>query len=382
MNIINDPDVGVSDIFHNFGASFLKRYPQPRPHLKSIHLIKICRTSKLGGHLQKCNSCDYSKPMYNSCRSRMCPRCQTLKKERWVEARKNELLPCSYFHGVFTLPHQLNILALRNKKLIYNLLFETVSSTLQTFSSNKLKGKLGFISVLHTWNQKVLDHIHLHCIIPGGAFGKAESRWIPVKNEDFLFPVKALSKVFKAKFLEGLRRVQDQLYLPEHIQRRESFNDYLDTLWKQNWVVYAKRPFKGPEAVINYLGRYTHKTAISNYRIIKIEDDKVIFKYRDRRDGDVEKTMALNAVEFLRRFMLHTLPKRFHRIRHYGFLSHRFKDSNIEEIYKALNLLRPPKSDLKKMTPAQFILTALNIDITRCPHCKKGVLIENPARSP
>jgi hypothetical protein len=374
MNSVPRQDVGVAEIFRLHGERFLNQYRQPAHHLKLIHLIKSCRTSALGGHMQKCDSCDFEKPMYNSCRCRMCPKCQVLKRERWVEARNNELLPCAYVHGVFTLPHELNQLASSNKDLIYKLLFDSVSETLQAFAKRELDGKLGFISVLHTWNQKLQSHIHLHCVIPAGAFEKSSSKWIPVANDKFLFPVRALSKVFKAKFLTLLRKNADELVRPIQLRDDSSFNDYLNNVYNKEWVVYAKRPFNGPTRVIEYLGRYTHKTAISNSRILALNETEVVFKYRDRKDGDVEKTMALDAVEFLRRFMLHALPKGFHRIRFYGFLSHVTKNKNIDEIYRCLSVPRPQAKDPKEITPESFFKNKFNIDIAKCPHCKQGSL--------
>lgn len=374
MNSILRQDVGVAEIFRAHGDRFLDLHPQPGHHHQLIHLITSCRTSVLGGHIQRCSHCEYEKPMYNSCRCRLCPKCQVLKRERWVMGRNNELLPCEYVHGVFTLPHELNHLALRNKRLIYKLLFDSASETLQAFAKNELGGQLGFISVLHTWNQKLLDHIHLHCIIPAGAFQRSTPTWIPAPNEKFLFPVRALSKVFRAKFLALLRRNKDKLSRPPRLQNESALNDYLNSVWDKEWVVYAKRPFRGPKQVIEYLGRYTHKTAISNSRILALRQDQVSFKYRDRTDGDIQKTMAIDAVEFLRRFMLHTLPKGFHRIRFYGFLSHVRKNKNIDEIYQILSVPRPPPQDPRQITPASLFLKKFNLDITRCPHCKRGSL--------
>ena len=372
MASIPRQDVGVAEIFRLHGERFLNQYRQPAHHLKLIHLIKSCRTSALGGHMQKCDSCDFEKPMYNSCRCRMCPQCQVLKRERWVEARNNELLPCAYVHGVFTLPHELNVLASYNKDLIYKLLFDSVSETLQTFAKRELNGQLGFISVLHTWNQKLQSHIHLHCVIPAGAFERASSKWLPVTNDKFLFPVRALSKVFKAKFLGMLRERASEVVRPAHLRDDATLNDYLNIVYNKEWVVYAKRPFNGPKQVIEYLGRYTHKTAISNSRILRLNENEVVFKYRDRADGDTEKTMALDGVEFLKRFMLHVLPKGMHRIRFYGFLSNKAKNKNIEKIYRYLSVVRPDVRDPKDITPESYFKRKFDIDITKCPQCKHG----------
>jgi Zn-finger nucleic acid-binding protein len=374
VNSVPRQDIGVAEIFRLHGERFLNQYRQPSHHLKLIHLIKSCRTSALGGHLQKCGFCDFEKPMYNSCRCRMCPKCQVLKRERWVQSRNNELLPCAYVHGVFTLPHELNVLAAYNKEFLYKFLFDAVSETLQTFAKRELGGKLGFISVLHTWNQKLDRHLHLHTIIPAGAFEKSGSNWIPVANDKFLFPVRALSKVFKAKFMALLRRNQEKLVRPAHLVNESAFNNYLESAWEREWVVYAKRPFNGPKQVIEYLGRYTHKTGISNSRILALNENNVVFKYRDRADGDTEKTLALDGVEFLRRFMLHVLPKGFHRIRFYGFLSNKAKNENIDEIYRCLSTPRPQAQDPNTITPEVFFMKKFNIDITKCPHCKQVLL--------
>jgi hypothetical protein len=370
-------DWEVAKLFSQFGEEFLEKHPQPHENYSSIRLIQSCRTAKLGGHLQRCDHCDYSKPMYNSCRSRMCPKCQSLKRERWVEARKKEVLPCKYFHGVFTLPHSLNPLALWNKKLIYKLLFETVSETLQIFAFKELGGRLGFISVLHTWNQKVLDHFHLHCLIPAGAVQPKTGNWIPCRRSEFLFPVRALSQVFRAKFLEKLKARYFELKIPTqlgYLKDEASFQNFLDSLWNEAFVVYTKQPFSGAEQVIEYLGRYVHRVAISNNRIQKCEKNEVSFKYRDRTDGNQEKIETVQATEFLRRFMLHSLPKGFQRIRYHGFLANRAKDKNITRIYQALEKKRPAHSDTQPITAKEFVLKRFGVDITRCPVCSKGSL--------
>ena len=354
----------------------MAKHPQPYESHSSIHLIKNCRTVKLGGHLSRCDHCEYKKPVYNSCRSRMCPKCQSLKRERWVEARKREILPCKYFHGVFTLPHSVNRLALWNKRLIYALLFEAVSETLQAFASRELRGKLGFISVLHTWNQKVLDHIHLHCLIPAGAVAPESGRWIPCRRSEFLFPVRALSQVFRAKFLEKLRDRFTELKLPSnlgYLRDPREFQDFIDSMWKEAFVVYTKQPFAGPEQVIEYLGRYVHRVAISNRRIVGLKGDQVTFTYRDRVDGNQEKRETVAATEFLRRFLLHTLPKGFQRIRYHGFLANRTKDQNIERIHRALAVKRLV-SATEPITAREFILKRFGVDITRCPVCSRGTL--------
>lgn len=378
----------IAQLFSRFREEFLTSHPQPIEHFSFIHLIESCRTAKLGGHMQKCDSCDYSKPMYNSCRSRLCPKCQSLKRERWVEARKREILPCPYFHGVFTLPHSLNLIALSNKKLVYGLLFDSVSETLQTFAERELGGRLGFISVLHTWNQQILDHIHLHCLIPAGALHPETGSWIPCRHSSFLFPVLALSKMFRAKFLEKLKACHPKLRFPAsfgYLRDPTSFQDFIDSVWREKFVVYAKEPFRGPEQVIEYLGRYVHRTAISNHRLVKLKGDQLTFKYRDRKDGNQEKLATLPVTEFLRRFMLHSLPKGLQRIRYHGFLANRSKQQNVDRIYQALKLERL-REIVALLTPRELILRRYGGDITRCPNCEKGKLYDGrpipKARSP
>ena len=309
----------------------------------------------------------------------MCPKCQSLKRERWVEARKKEILPTKYFHGVFTIPHSLNPLALWNKKLIYAVLFEAVAETLQHFATQEMGGRLGFISVLHTWNQKILDHIHLHCLIPAGAVHSETGIWIPCKDSEFLFPVRALSAVFGAKFLEKLRALHSKLKIPPHLgylNNLGSFQDFLDSVWNEAFVVYAKQPFRGPEQVIEYLARYVHRVAISNSRILKVEGDQVSFSYRDRKDGNQQKVETLPAVEFLRRFMIHAVPKGFQRIRYHGFLANRTKEKNIARIYQALAVIRCITAR-EPITARDFILKRFGIDISRCPGCNRGTLHES-----
>lgn len=370
------PHLEIADLFAKFGDDFLQKHPQPSQHHSFIHLIKSCRTKVLGGHIQKCNTCDYSKPMYNSCQCRMCPKCQSLKRERWVESRKQDLLPCKYFHGVFTLPHSVNLIALWNKKQIYAALFDTVSATLQSFASQELKGKLGIITVLHTWNQQLLDHIHLHCLIPAGALDPETKQWTPCKSDNFLFPVFAVSTVFRAKFIQRLRSLHNELKLPPslgYLRDPSSFQDFLDELFKEDFVVYTKQPFAGPEQVIEYLGRYVHRVAISNRRIEKVEGNTVFFRYRDRKNGNQEKTAELPVTEFLRRFMLHSVPKGFQRIRHHGILANRAKKQNVERIYLALAITRIIQL-LQPVSAREFILRRFGVDIAQCPQCKKGQL--------
>jgi hypothetical protein len=299
-----------------------------------------------------------------------------LTKAKWLEDRKAELLPVNYFHNVFTIPHELNPIIQCNKKIMYDILFRSVADTLQEFASDKkhdLGGKLGFIVILHTWNQKLLDHTHLHCLIPAGVLSPDDNRWINSRN-NFLFPVKALSRVFRGKFMEALKSAfsNNLLVFPEHIAKlKVAFPSLTRQLWKKDWIVYSKAPFHGPGKVLDYLGRYTHRVAISNHRIVDVGNNEVTFKYRDRSDGDTSKQMTINAQEFIRRFLLHVLPKGYKKIRHFGFLASRCKKLNLA---KCRQILEVPE-DLPELQPETLrdkMLRLTDIDITRCPKCKNG----------
>ena len=287
--------------------------------VRTLRAIKDCRTVALGGHVDGCNSCGYIQISYNSCRNRHCPKCQGHKRVQWIEARETELLPVPYFHVVFTLPDDLNGLALHQPKIIYDALFKSAWETIEAFTG---KGnKAGMISILHTWGQNLSLHPHIHCIIPGG-FVDQKGTWKPSKTDGkFLFPVKAMSKVYRAKYVAILRA-------SELVIEQSTYN----ALFKKEWVVYAKRPFGSPKSVVEYLGRYTHKIAISNHRILSIDDHTVTISYKDYRAEGQKKTMTLSHSEFIRRFALHILPKRFVRIRHYGFLSSTWKRTKLTDL--------------------------------------------------
>lgn len=290
--------------------------------LRTLGAVMRCRTAELGGHIDACTTCGNVRQSYNSCRNRHCPKCQGNKREAWIQSREEELLPVPYFHVVFTLPQELNSLALHQPALLYNALFDSAWKTIQTFGkdSKHLGAKMGMICILHTWGQSLSLHPHLHCIVPGGGITSANN-WKTAKSKGkFLFPVKALSKVFRAKFVEGIK------------QDRSVTKELINKLFKKNWVVYAKRPFGNPQQVIEYLGRYTHKIAISNHRIANISGTEVTFSYKDYKQGAQKKEMTLEAMEFIRRFTMHILPKGFVRIRHFGILSSTSKKVTIPAI--------------------------------------------------
>lgn len=376
-----DPHFEVADIFRLYGDAYLQRRPVPLQHHRVMRHIRQCRTNWLGGRIERCEECGFQQVHYNSCRNRHCPKCQTMARSRWVEARRKELLPVPYFHVVFTLPHALNPIAevMENKKPIYNLLFGAASETLKVFGENPgngLGGKIGFTALLHTWDQKLRTHLHLHCIVAGGALSSGKSEWLPVAREDFLFPIRALSKVFRGKFIEGLRRAfgQGDISFPSSINAMgcpEAFGALIRELYRTQWVVYAKPPFRGPDTVLEYLARYTHRVAISNYRLREMADGKVTFTYRDRTEGNLEKECTLSAEEFIRRFLLHVLPRGFMRVRHFGFLANRGKAQNLARCRQLLGADPPPESD-RQEGARETMLRLTGVDITRCPRCQRG----------
>jgi hypothetical protein len=317
--------------------------------LRTLSAIKKCRTAELGGHIDACDQCGNLTISYNSCRNRHCPKCQGNKREDWIEARSTELLPVPYFHVVFTLPDSINSLAIHQPKMVYDTLFEATWETLQQFGKAK-EMQMGMIAVLHTWGQQLSLHPHLHCIVPGGGI-HTNGQWKNSRTDGkFLFPVKALSKVFRAKYCQKLKAKEPIKY--EQIRQE---------LWQKPWVVFAKKPFGSPNSVVEYLGRYTHKIAISNPRIKSIDNENVTFDYKDYRMAGVKKQMTLTHQEFIRRFALHILPKRFVKIRHYGFLSSTWKRQKLRLLQEKLQVKVLDKVEKKPFLP-------------KCPCCKTGNL--------
>jgi hypothetical protein len=376
---LNSKEEGeVADIFRIYGENYRQSNPLSYEQIKVMHHIEVCRTAELGGHVQQCDQCEFEQIAYNSCRDRHCPKCQCLVKEKWLNERKAELLPCGYFHLIFTLPHDLNPIILCNKRIALQILFDAVSETLQAFAKDpqwRLEGQLGFIAVLHTWSQTLMDHFHLHCLIPAGALSFAKDRWIPAKDS-FLFRVKSLAKEFKKRYLKKLKTAyqNETLIFPgktKDFASKEAFQQLLSSLLKVDWIAHAKRPFAGPKHVLEYLGRYTHRVAISNNRILSIDNAKVTFTYRDRERNNEIKFMTLDAHEFIRRFLLHVLPMGFMKIRYFGFLSHKNKKKAIALLRKLID----PDANLPakiKETIVEMMLRLTGNDITCCPVCKKG----------
>ena len=372
--------VEVADIFRTYGASYQQRHRLSGGQRRVMQDIIACRTAVLGGQLAQCDHCSAQVIRYHSCQNRHCPKCQTLAKVRWVEARLRDLLPIPYFHCVFTLPHTLNPLAQGNPRVLYGLLFQTAAATLQTFGRDPtwLGGELGITMVLHTWSQTLEHHIHVHCVVTGGALAPDRDRWIPTKRRDFLFPVHALSRVFRGKYLATLHEAYTQGRLQcagslAPLGDARTFQRFLVPLWQQPWVVYAKPPFASAQQVISYLGRYTHRVALSNDRLVAMRDGQVMFRWRDRRHHNRPRVMTLAAAEFIRRFLLHVLPAGFMRIRHYGVVGSRCRTSKLIACRRLLAQPAPPV--VPRESAATVLRRLTGIDIECCPQCRQGRLV-------
>ena len=372
------PGCEVADVFRRHGPAYRASRRVTLAQRRVMQAIESCRTASLGGHKELCKHCGHERFAYNSCRNRHCPKCQALVKAQWLEERTAELLPAPYFHCVFTLPHELNSLILSNMRTLLDLLFGAASQTLLEFGRNNLGGKVGFTMVLHTWDQQLNAHFHVHCVIPAGALSPDGQRWIP-GNPRFLFPVPALSRVFRGKLLSALGQVWANGHLcfsPScgELATPEGFSCLVQRLRAVDWVVYAKRPFAGPQQVLGYLGRYTHRVAISNHRLVEVNGDAVTFTYRDRRHEGQVRSATLGAHEFIRRFLLHVLPNGFVRIRHFGFLASRCKGKDLPRCRELLGLPAHPPTR-PRFTTAERMKELTGIDVNRCPACGQGPLI-------
>ncbi len=378
------PGLTLGDIVRTHGAAYRQAHPLCGVQDKALRAIARCRTAALGGHRSRCDHCGAEVNQYNSCRNRHCPTCQTVSRLRWLEAREAELLPVPYFHVVFTLPHALNPLAQGNPALIYTLLFKAAADTLKTFANDPkhLGAVPGITLVLHTWSQNLSQHIHVHGVVTGGGLSADGEHWVPCKrnphaNKVFLFPVKALSQVFRGKYVSGLRQAYDagELTFAGGTERFASpigFACLLDQLHQKPWIVFAKHPFAGPKQVLRYLSRYTHRVAIGNHRLLSMRDGEVRFRYKDYADHDQQKTLTLTTDEFLRRFLLHILPNGFMRLRHYGLLANRYRKQKIARCRHLLHQPDPPPQE--KEDAAELLQRLAGIDITLCPVCKRGHL--------
>lgn len=372
----------LQDIVQKYGEEYRRKYKLPINQLKALCSIEACRTSLLGGHIDECEECGHVKVSYNSCRNRHCSKCQNLAKERWLENRKEDLLNVRYFHVVFTLPEEINAIALRNQEEIYKILFKAVSETLIELGRNPkyIGGQLGFTSLLHTWGQNLMFHPHLHCIVPAGGLSLDGVRCINSRKK-FFIPVKVLSTMFKGKFLAFLQKAyyHNELKFVGEIaefSRTHMFSTLVEKIREKDWVVYCKPPFKNAGYVLQYLGRYTHRVAISNSRIEQIENGSVTFKWRDYKDKNKEKHMTVSAEEFIRRFLMHILPDKFVKIRHFGILGNRNKRTKLEKCKKltGINTMESLRSN-KKLTVEELLLKLTGIDIRICQCCKIGKMI-------
>jgi Putative transposase/Transposase zinc-binding domain len=355
--------------------AYRERHGLSRGEERVLRAIAACRTAAMGGHVCACDRCGAQQYHYHSCRNRHCPKCQTRAKEQWLERQRAQLLPVPYFHVVFTLPHELNALIRLNARALYGLLFDTAAQTLQEFANNPrwLGGTLGCTLVLHTWSQTLLHHPHVHGLVSGGALA-TEGHWRPAKP-GFLFPVQALSRVFRGKYLDALARLRAQsaLHLPQALTDTPAWTGLLLQLRQTPWVVYLKPPLSGPEQVLEYLARYTHRVALSNDRLMSVNADEVCLRYRDRAHSNASKLLRLPAAEFLRRFLLHVLPAGFKRIRHYGLTANRSKATQLAACRAALDAPAPAPPQVE--SAEAFLIRLAGRDVRRCPHCPQGRLV-------
>jgi hypothetical protein len=373
----------VAGIFRQHGAAYRAAHPLPLTQSRVMRAIEVCRTATLGGHIEQCDRghCQYTRNAYNSCRNRHCPKCQSLARARWLESRQAELLSVEYFHVVFTLPEQIAELAFSNKETMYGILFRAAAETLLTLGADPkpLGAQLGFFAILHTWGQNLLHHPHLHVVIPGGGLSADHERFVLCRQRRFFLPVKVLSSLFRRLFLEALEDAFYQKRLQFHgsverLQDAGLFHNYLYAMEKREWVVYAQPPFGGPQQVLKYLARYTHRVAISNQRLLALEDGQVSFQWKDYREPDKQqqsKTLTVSADEFIRRFLLHTLPPGFQRIRFFGFLANRLRKEKLAFCRQLLHGIRsdllPPASACRELRQA-----LAEPFLPRCPKCQLG----------
>ncbi len=374
------PTPELADIFRQHGPAYRQAHSLPLYQHRLMQAIETCRTEVMGGVVEWCDHCQYTHIRYRSCRNRHCPKCQGAAREKWLQQRTAELLPAEYFHVVFTLPESIAAIAFYNKEVVYDLLFAATAETLLTIAGDPehLGVEIGFFAVLHSWGQNLHFHPHLHCIVPGGGLSADHDRWIPSRTGFFL-PVKVLSRLFRRLFLEALEKAYAAGQLQffgdlEPLRDPPAFARYLTPLKNTDWVVYAKPPFGGPQQVLQYLGRYTHRVAISNRRLLALEDGQVSFQWKDYRDQQQQKVMTVSAEEFIQRFLQHALPPRFQRIRYYGFLANCHRAAKLELCRR---LLATACTDLLPCpTDCRDLLAALTTShLSLCPQCGVGILI-------
>lgn len=374
----------MADVFRRYGDAYRQRHGASlsTAQRRAMSAIERCRTAALGGHVERCDGCGHQRIAYNSSRNRNCPKCQSLARAQWLEDRQAELLPVPYFHVVFTLPDEVATIAFQNKAVVYDILFQAAAETLHTIAADPthLGAEIGFLAVLHTWGQNLMHHPHLHCLVPGGGISLDGSRWIACRPGFFL-PVRVLSRLFRGLFLHQLEKafVDGKLNFfgaQRHLHEPAAFRRHLTPARDTEWVVYAKRPFAGPQQVLDYVGRYTHRIAISNSRVLSVDDGKVQFRWKDYRHGSQQKVMILDANEFIRRFLIHVLPDGFQRIRYYGFLSNAHRTSKLALCRELLAM--QPAAPVAPRLPADYrdqheTLTGVSLRI--CPHCRRGSML-------
>jgi hypothetical protein len=372
----------VADVFRCFGPAYRDRHGASlsTARWKAMNAIERCRTAALGGHVERCGDCGHQRVAYNSCRNRNCPKCQGLARARWLEDRQAELLDVPYFHVVFTVPVEIEVIAFQNQTVVYDILFRAASETLRTIAADPkhLGAEIGFLAVLHTWGQNLMHHPHVHCLVPGGGIAPDGKCWIACRPGFFL-PVRVLSRMFRGLFLHYLEKAfaagELRFFSAYHpLHEPAAFRRYLTPVHRAEWVVYAKRPFAGPGQVLDYVGRYTHRVAISNNRLLSMDDGKVGFRWKDYRDGNRQKTMTLDGAEFMRRFLIHVLPDGFHRIRYFGFLGNCQRARKLALCRELLGMAPPEPAD----PPADFrdrFEALTERSLRECPHCRTGVMV-------
>jgi hypothetical protein len=382
---VERPSLEVAHVLRRYGEAYRAEHDASLScsQRRVMQAIETCRTAALGGHLERCDACEHERVAYNSCRNRHCPKCQSLARAEWIEHRQSELLNCQYFHVVFTLPEEIGAIAYQNKAVVYSLLFQATAETLRTIGADPrhLGADIGFFAILHTWGQNLMHHPHLHCVVPGGGLSRNKQRWIPCRR-DFFLPVRVLSRFFRRRFLEMLNSAfkAGELHFSSALaplQNRDAFQQYLAPLWKKEWVVYAKPPFAGPEQVLDYVGRYTHRVAISNNRLLDMDGGEVRFRWKDYANANQQRSMTLTADEFIRRFLLHTLPTGMQRIRYYGFLGNRHRGENLKRCRDLLNMpsktTTPEQSaDARDYRSRYEELTGRSLH--QCPACQEGCM--------
>ncbi len=382
------PRFEVADVVRAHEGEYRRKHFVTVAQAKALRHIASCRTAAMGGHVDTCTSCRHERISYNSCRDRHCPKCQATERAKWLERRLEHLLPVPYFHVVFTVPRELNALMLGNKAMLYALLLRTAARTLQEIATDpdRLGAEVGFTSVLHTWGQNLLFHPHVHCVVTGGGLSPDRSQWRPARS-DYLLPVRVLSRLFRGKLLAALQslwRTGELQFGGSTVELADAsvWAALRDRLYRKDWVVYAKRPFGGPEHVYRYLGRYTHRIALSNHRIVGLGDHRVSFSWRDYADGGTRKVMTLDAMEFLRRFLLHVLPKGFVRIRHYGLHAPRNVGDKLATarwlLTGELAAVAEPSSTESSRPWWEAYLARTGVDVMACEHCGVGRYVRCP----